>query len=182
MDDWTIFLDMDGVCTDFVKGALTLFDRMDLYGKVDAYLPYMESFDVSVHDFWKHIDAAGSGFWRNLEPLPWYEDMHTRLSELGKVVFLTSPARATHAASGKVAWLFDRYGADFRDFILAPEKHYCSHWPSSLLIDDQDKNVERWERAVLFPQPWNKWGCPPQPTLVVDDLLTMVRDMQRHAA
>jgi hypothetical protein len=181
-DDWTIFLDMDGVCTNFMKGALTLFDRMDLYGKVNTYLPASPELAVTHDEFWARIDGAGPEFWRNLEELPWYTVMRERLSELGKVVFLTSPSRAAHAASGKVAWMFDRYGHEFRDFVLAPDKHYCSSHPRGLLIDDLDRNVDPWPHSVLFPQPWNSLGHSPDPNTIVEDIIQMVKSSQRHAA
>ena len=56
-------------------------------------------------------------------------------------------------------WLKDRFGGDFREFLITRCKYLLSA-AGSVLIDDSDHNIEAFERhgqgkGVLFPQRWN---------------------------
>jgi hypothetical protein len=183
-DGWTIFLDMDGVCADFVKGALAAHGRLDLYGAPDVtWLP--DSIGMSEDDFWPTINALGAAFWRALEPYPWFAALHEGLADLGHVVFLSKPSRGADSATGKLQWLQDRFGPEFRDYIFTPRKRYLSRWPRAILVDDQDKNLEAWDGApsILFPQLWNAAARMPDPARIVDEILAEVRRLQaQHAA
>lgn len=179
---WTIFLDMDGVCADFVKGALKAHGRLDLYGAPGvAWLP--DSIGMSEDEFWQPINVLGSEFWRVLEAYPWFRVLYAGLSNLAHVVFLSKPSRGASSATGKLLWLQDRFGQGFRDYIFTPRKRYLSRWPRAILVDDQDKNFEAWEGAkIRFPQPWNAAARPPDPATVVDEILTEVRRIQASYA
>ena len=109
--------------------------------------------------FWETINAAGVDFWRQLEPYPWFEELYRELTLRGKVCFATSPTHSPNSATGKMAWLKDRFGSDFKEFIITRRKHYLSR-SGTLLLDDSDKQVREFVRrgsgsAVLFPQIWN---------------------------
>lgn len=173
-DGWTIFLDMDGVCVDFVKGALAAHGRLDLYNAPGVtWLP--DSIGMSEDAFWPPINALGIEFWRALEPYPWFAALHEGLADLGHVVFLSKPSRGAGSATGKLQWLQDRFGPEFRDYIFTPRKRYLSRWPRAILVDDQDKNLEAWDGAkILFPQPWNAAGHAPSPVCIVDEILAEV--------
>lgn len=163
---WTTFLDMDGVCVDFRTGALRAHDREDLSDKWTDWLPPIPlpgGGEIQEDKFWKVIDAQGVAFWRGLAAFPWFWKLHQGLEKLGKVIFLSSPSKAPHSVAGKLLWLQDRFGKDFRDYSLTPgiHKHYFAHAPNCCLVDDQQENVEGWEKFALFPQPWNEYGRRP---------------------
>jgi len=178
--EWTIFLDMDGVSVDFVKGALTAHNRMDLYGGDVGWIP--DTLGLTDAEFWRVINPMGVEFWRGLEPYVWFEALHTRVSALGKTIFLTKPSRGAESAAGKMLWLQDRFGHEFRDYILTPRKQFCAAWPYSILIDDQDQNLDAWPgRKVRFPQMWNQHRRSPDPTRIVDEIVSAVVALQRDA-
>lgn len=150
----TVFLDMDGVCCNFIKRALEIWGRMDLYEEA-TWLPTM--LGMTDATFWARIRPHEPSFWREIEPFPWFDELYKELTARARVVFLTSPARSANSLLGKVQWLQDRFGESFREYIITPRKFYCGHYPKGFLIDDQDKNMDAWQgHGYLFPQPWNR--------------------------
>jgi hypothetical protein len=154
----TLFVDMDGVCCDFMAPALALHGRS--YNEI---YPHTTEWDVSKvlgitdDQLWEPIEAAGIEWWENLP------ELLTKTKT--PIVFLTSPGRSEHAPNGKIAWLRRRFGREFRNFIVTPEKHYAAG-VGRYLIDDHPINYEDWCKhadmqtlpqpgGVLFPQPWN---------------------------
>lgn len=159
---YKIFLDLDGVCVDFVSAVYKTMGRDDLIGTWDKGAKTIsEAINVPYDKIWKKVDAQGSDFWRNLEPFPWYDKFYEELKKLAPVVFCTSPSWDAESLNGKKYWLEDRYGRDFRDFIITNQKYHVAK-PNSILIDDNEKNykefLEEGGRPLLFPQPWNILG------------------------
>lgn len=153
-------LDLDGVSVDFVGTALRLFDLnlADISWPPGQY-EIADVLGIDRNLFWENINAAGVEFWRGMAPYPWFEDLYRELSLRGKVCFATSPTYSPNSAAGKMAWLKDRFGSDFKEFIITRRKHHLSK-PNAILIDDSDRNVRDFvqkgsERSVLFPQIWN---------------------------
>ena len=156
----TIFLDLDGVCLSFVESSLRLFGRdfADITWPPGQY-NIADVLGMDRDHFWETINAAGIEFWRALEPYPWFEELYGELTLRGKVCFATSPTHSPNSAAGKMAWLKDRFGSDFKEFIITRRKHHLSR-SGTLLLDDSDKQVHEFTRkgsgsAVLFPQIWN---------------------------
>lgn len=160
MTNSTIFLDLDGVAVDFVSAALQLFGRE----LCDAAWPpgqydIADVLSMDRNSFWESVNGAGVDFWRNLQPYPWFEELYRELSKRGKVCFATSPTYSPHSAAGKMTWLKDRFGSDFKDFVITRRKYHLSR-AGTLLIDDSDRNVREFiergsGKAILFPQIWN---------------------------
>ena len=168
----TIFLDMDGVCCNFIKSALTVWERMDLYENA-VWLPDMLEIDEPT--FWARIRPHEPSFWREIEPFPWFDELYQELSKRGKVVFCTSPARSANSLLGKMQWLQDRFGEAFRDFIITPKKFYCGHYPNSILIDDLERNTDEWDgHCILFPQQWNSTKRKPDPNSIVSEIVSRI--------
>ena len=153
-----IYIDMDGVLSNFVKGALELFaqpDALDSWPLGSRDFPQV--LGVSRHEFWQRIASGGSQFWSELEPYPWLEEL-IALIEPRPWYILTSPSDCGSSADGKMQWLQRYFGEDFRRFLISPQKQLLAR-PKSVLIDDLDPNVERFTAAggtgLLFPQKWN---------------------------
>lgn len=176
--DWTIFLDMDGVCCNFVRAALAAHGRSDLEGDPKVtWLP--DSIGMGEEQFWQTINAAGVDFWRYMDPYPWFEALYPKLRGFGDVVFLSKPSRGADSATGKLQWLQDRFGPEFRDYIFTPRKRFVSRWPRAILVDDQDKNLETWAGAkIRFPQPWNAAARAPDPDTIVGEIVAHVQRLQ----
>jgi 5'(3')-deoxyribonucleotidase len=159
-----IYLDLDGVCVDFIRPAIDAhgYDTDAVMARWEANHPgefYPDkALAMEMERFWDHLATLGESFWANLQPYPWFEDLYARLDELGHVVFCTSSTRAPACVAGKLRWLQDRFGADFQDYILTAHKDRLAH-ANAFLIDDFDQNVARFASrggvGVLFPQFWN---------------------------
>ena len=158
-----ILLDMDGVLCDFVGSAARLFGKNPSY----VYANWKGDHDacpaeigVSPEKLWEKIEAEGEAFWTGLEPYPWAKEMYEWLVSKDDVVILTKPNYHPSCVAGKLAWLYSfTDNPRFGNYLIGPRKDACAR-PSSLLIDDNDANVESFVkaggRALLFPQPWNK--------------------------
>jgi hypothetical protein len=158
-----IFLDMDGVCADFVSGAARA------HGKDLASITWPRGcydiasvFGVSNREFAGKIKIHRSPFWSDLDPYPWLDEMLLDLGGLGRIVFVSSlgPFGAA-AASGKLLWLRTYVGREAaRDaiFVTADLRHRLAG-QDAILIDDNELTVREFIRAggygVVFPQPWN---------------------------
>ena len=156
----TTLLDLDGVCVSFVKAACQVHGRDFDEGSWPAgEYDIAKVLGMDEEEFWESIHRQGVDFWRGLEPYPWFERLYAELQRLGRVYFVTSPTDSSHSAAGKMLWLKDRFGGDFREFLITRCKYLLSS-AGSVLIDDSDRNIEAFERhgqgkGILFPQRWN---------------------------
>lgn len=162
-----IFIDMDGVLSDFIGGVSRLLGLEPAQvlerwprGEPHGYV----AFGLQTEDnFWQVIDGKlGSkveDFWASLEMCERAKDLYDLCSDRGPTFVLTSPSRNPASSSGKVRWLQRHFGQRFRSFILTQHK-YLMAAPGRVLIDDWDQNVEKWEKAggrsILVPRVWNQ--------------------------
>ncbi len=152
------YLDLDGVCADFTGGVMKLFghdpseqQRLPDWG-IESY------FDLSEDEFWNKIYLQGPEWWRNLEEYPWFNKLYALLKSKGDVYFVSCPSHDPLCTSGKMQWLQDRFGKNFRNYVFTSKKYLLA--PSGgILIDDSEKKcLKYWQakgRYILFPQPWN---------------------------
>lgn len=171
-----IFLDMDGVVSDFISASLRLHARLDA---LDAWPPgerdIPKVIGVSKGLFWKVIDAQGGDFWASLAPFPWMAELIALVREFGPLTVLTAPSLSPSCVEGKVRWLYEHFpkenGKRFTDFLIGPRKDLLAQL-GRVLIDDADANVEAFRaaggQAILFPQPWNR-------NFAIHDRLSYVR-------
>lgn len=158
-----VFLDMDGVLCDFMGGVLQLFnlEPAEVYkswprGEYD----FAKVLNVSKNEVWKRINSAGPNFWTNLQPCA---EMELLLEMLKRhhlpFTVLTSPSLDPGCAEGKIRWLQKIFGRHFRDYFVGPQKELLAA-PGRLLIDDCDKNVDKFldagGDAIPWPRPWNR--------------------------
>ena len=154
-----IYLDMDGVCCDFVKASLEVIGRKDLINNWPKGIVYIEDYlEMSHEQFWKKIDKIGYPFWSSLEETPWFKELYSELNKLGDVYFCTSPTRNPDCVKGKLMWLQDRFGERINNYIFIKDKFLLAR-KNDFLIDDFDSQcndfVKHGGNAILFPQPWN---------------------------
>lgn len=158
----SLYIDLDGVLCNFVKGCFDLFEEEFIPERwPDGEWEIGKVLGISKNHFWRIIDGGGHDFWANLEPLPWFDEL-VQLSNSIDPNFhlLTSPSRNPNCSKGKMIWIQKHFGWDFRRFILASakSKHHCSG-PNRILIDDKPSNIEDWIAAggtgILFPTVWN---------------------------
>lgn len=167
-----ICLDVDGVLVDWCGAVCRLFgedpqdvyDRWDFDGDPDITVPL----GITTEELWKMVNASGPEFWSGLQPYPWADALWDLCNKLAPTSLLTATSEDPHSASGKMMWMQNRWGVKFRDFLIGSQKQFCAR-PGAILVDDQDKNCEKFvmeedgtptgASAVLFPQPWNSLSC-----------------------
>ncbi len=155
-----VFLDMDGVLTNFHKGVCDSFDQL------------YDLSNLSMWDFWKDwkpkttrtniIDICDQDFWAELE---WHDEGHEILHALEDIygaenIFLvTKPMPNPGSWTGKKMWVDEhlfRYGDRL---IITEASRAMLASPTSLLVDDSQKNVDDFRmaggQAILIPRPWN---------------------------
>lgn len=169
MQNKLIYLDMDGVCANFVRGVGILYKRpaLDLeYRTLSKRLGYEEPpwnfFPMITKDeatAWKRIAEEGWEFWRNLEET----DEYTELLEMLRgyeIVFVSHPTRSADSIKGKLLWLQDRFTDVFSNYFLGGWNKASLAGSGGILIDDNQDNVDKYiaagGMAILFPRPWNR--------------------------
>ena len=144
----TIFLDADGVLTNWNKQACKLF-KIDS-SKIDHY-----DFDslVGRKVLFEKIDNEEIGFWSTLEIFDWAKKIIELCNKLGNLSILTSPGEWVFAASGKMMHFKEHFPDT--SFIITKDRHLCAR-KNALLIDDTEKNVNKFieagGHALLFPK------------------------------
>lgn len=151
-----ILLDIDGVLADFVAGVAKLHGEDP--GSVCTW-NFFEQWGLTASDFWTPL---GREFWASL-PLTSESMRVLEMCEaaVGKqnVALLTSPCETDGCLEGKRDWV-QKCFPDYRHrLLIGAAKEFCAS-PSSLLIDDHDKNCEAFIAAggvaCVFPRPWNR--------------------------
>jgi len=139
-----LFLDMDGVLTDFTAACEKLGDNMMFWYSNDREL------------FWKKITFAGIGFWSEMSWMPEGRELHGFLRSSGLCPTILSalpgPERKKaliNAREGKIKWLRKELGPSYAEAAILcyrPEKALQSGF-SRVLIDDNSENIREWEEA-----------------------------------
>jgi 5'(3')-deoxyribonucleotidase len=167
----TIFLDLDGVITNFHLPIMNLYKA-----KMDSEADYPHEFlwnivgatnklrakwggsQLTQAEFW---DPLPFSFWKKLKKYEYADHFISMLEEIGEVSILTSPTKSTSCLSGKYSWIKSNLPRYKRKFFIGAPKHDLAH-PNAILIDDRDKNCEDFVaaggRSILVPRPWNNRG------------------------
>ena len=177
---YNLYLDMDGVCVDWLKSALTVLGREDLIDNMPRGVSNIsEATGINMKEIWEIIQENGSDWWRNLPELPWFRELYESLDRIGPVTILTAPSRDPNCAKGKIQWLRDKFGKEFRDFIITSHKYHCAG-PNKILIDDTLSKCQNFinsgGKAVLFPTDFNDllWQFKENKNINQANLLTYV--------
>ncbi|TVR14814.1 MAG: hypothetical protein EA401_03810 [Planctomycetota bacterium] len=172
MDQRLILLDMDGVLCDFAGGVAALFGQPGPRCADDAHKPLHEYLGIPKGQMWGRIGKVGSRLWEELQPLPWAEALVALCRDHGDILIATSPSLNPGSLAGKLTWMQRRFGRNFRDFAITPQKHLMAA-ANRFLIDDTAKHVEAFRQgggqALLFPS-WENGGL-----LNCSDPLALVR-------
>lgn len=154
-----IFLDLDGVISDYITPSLKLWDFDPADYPVNCWNTW-EALGISLGDYVGMIDKQPT-FWREIKPYHWKDALVGFLDDLDiPWSILTSPWIFQHPTmhSDKVAWVREHVGRHVKPHI-GDEKFLLAK-PGHLLIDDSNAQVESFiahgGNAVLFPQRWNK--------------------------
>ncbi len=158
MSDYTCYLDMDGVCTDFVVGVLD-FHKSDIRVK-DVRWGMEEQLKIDKNTFWKGLDYF---FWSNLA---WTGEGQTLIQELedifgDNIAIVSSPCKTIGCRDGKAHWV-ENYLPNYKDKLFLGNKFNIGLLasPNKILIDDHELYISQFKEAggkgILVPRPWNK--------------------------
>ncbi len=158
-----ILLDMDGVLTDFVGGALRIHGWTR---EAFEHVWPLQSYDLAgpmgltEEAFWRPISAMNEVFWMGLQPLPWARELMELIRSVTDDWYIVSrPSQDPSCYSGKAFWL-KRFFQDqsFDRFVLTPHKHIFVG-PNVLLIDDLEENINNFVAVggdgLVFPSRHN---------------------------
>jgi 5'(3')-deoxyribonucleotidase len=129
-----IYLDLDGVMSDFDKGF------RDRFGA--------EPNDFSDSQMWKMINSYET-FYADLPMMPGALRLFEKLTDSFEVIILTACPRSnyTKAALQKKAWVREHLSDDVMILPVMGGKNKAlfMHEPGDVLIDDMEKNCKAWE-------------------------------------
>jgi hypothetical protein len=153
-----VFLDLDGVLVDFVGGAFAHHGKSLPMREVRWDFPKQLGFeDAWAESFWAGL---GYDFWANLD---WTAEGQALLAQLeglfgDRIALLTSPAKTSGCAEGKLAWIGRHLPKYARRYFIGPPKELIAG-PGKILVDDHEENTRKFAaaggRAILVPRPWN---------------------------
>ena len=157
-----IFLDLDGVCCDFLGSVLKLFGMTEYdylkHAKSSNKHPYdilNDCIGCDSYTMWNAVNKK-ENFWSDINKFPWFNVMFKTLQNFAPVYFLTSSPSAD-ANYGKLKWIQNNVGYNFdRKLILchSENKRFLSK-RGRILIDDMDSNVNEWREegghSIKFP-------------------------------
>ena len=148
-----IKIDIDGVMSDWLKGCCEVCEldsnneefRSDT--KAGIEVPDIKSNDITQKEMWGKIVEMGSSWWKDLDVLPWANDLIELANKYGEVAFLSSPGNlnkfpesVAEACKGKMEWVY-KYFKEI-PVILCRDKHLCAS-SNSILIDDSKVKVDK---------------------------------------
>lgn len=150
-----VWLDMDGVIANWLKGALDLCDvnlnDKAIRKKIKTEANILEDSDIVDKDtLWANIRKEGIDFWQNLELFPWSKKLYQALEDVAdEFSILSSPGSfpdvASQACAGKTLWL-EKHFNNKRDYFFGYNKHRCAD-EQSILIDDGQHKIDQFIEA-----------------------------------
>lgn len=163
-----IILDKDEVLADFVSGACHAWgvSPADVQGVWEPGIWHVKhpiakllQREISEEEFWEPINDQGAGFWEDLEPLPWFDELIALVKRhTDDWHIATSPSKHITCYDGKVRWIKKKFGNDFNRFSINPHKEIYAN-PYTVLIDDRDENVRLFRNTdKVRPAPLSGWG------------------------
>lgn len=158
-----IYIDMDGVLTSFVSGYLKWNDvdpRPVLKNwpkneyQIENVIPNV-AIKYQIEDlpkqFWSSLDETAE---MNMLLLYCLKCFHRN-----NIYILSTPTSHKDCISGKLEWLDKHLKFMPRDRIIFEKEKWKYANPTSILIDDSDKNVNEFRQhggyAILIPRQWN---------------------------
>jgi hypothetical protein len=131
---YIIYCDMDGVLVDFDRGY------QELTGMTTQQADAMGG-----DTFWEPLTKAGAKWWITLNWMPDGKQLWNYIKKYTPIL-LSAPSKQESSRLGKRVWV-KRELPDVK-LILRPasqKQQYAS--PTSILIDDREKNIDQWEAA-----------------------------------
>ena len=155
-------LDMDGVLANFVAGMCSRHGRTSPYLDPANFgnFEMAEPWGMDQDTFWSVADLE---FWVGLPVLDGAYALVAGLEHIfgrENICILSAPPKeSVDCVRGKLLWLKEHFGDYANSFLMGPKKEFCAA-PNHLLVDDYDRNVDKFRAAggsaVQVPRPWNR--------------------------
>ena len=139
-----LFLDMDGVLTDFDWQFERWFGK-----KIQVWLYKSDSAARRTIDL--HLTTAPEEFWSDMPWMPGAEEFWREMVPRSPVI-LSSPHFAPACAAGKHAWVRKHLGEKV-PVILDTAKGAHGR-PDDLLVDDTPSNSQGWKGRFVLHRNW----------------------------
>jgi hypothetical protein len=132
--EYTIYCDMDSVLVDFDLGYQELTGMTTQQADANG-----------VEAFWKPLTKAGAKFWITLQWMPDGKQLWDYIKKYNPIL-LSAPSREESSKLGKRVWVKRELpGVKLILKYASQKQEYAS--PTSILIDDRQKNIDQWEAA-----------------------------------
>ena len=135
--EYEIYVDLDGVLTDFDK-------QLDLFTGIKDGRQYEKQ--KGTEAFWAAIAKGGLKYWSDM---PWMSDGKTLWQYIKhkKVKILSAPAKTiSESSQGKRIWVKKNLG-NVELVLRAADKKQEFAKKNAILIDDYDKNIQQWKSS-----------------------------------
>lgn len=156
-----VFLDMDGVITDFRRGVCEAFGfsydnptRKWIFWDDWPNVTFEMVDAICVQEFWRTLNFTHDGKtllygWVGL------------MNKFDDITLLTTPMPNPGTWTGKYLWVKENMPAKFMENIIMLRGSKAQlAGPNTLLIDDKDENIQEFVAAggqgILVPRPWNE--------------------------
>lgn len=147
-----VFLDMDGVVSDWDRAACDLmgvdYDKIRWDGEEEAIEQFVDR--DAIND---KVNEGYDDFFATMPPFPHTEEL-MKVCEEANGIILTAPMKNCPGTYvGKVKWVRQYWPGTYR-MIITHHKEACAK-PTALLIDDRKSNCDAFlnagGNAILFP-------------------------------
>ena len=132
---YSVFVDMDGVLTDFDKAYYELTGMKSSEAKSK----------LSVQEFWFPIKNAGRDWWINMDWMPDGKKLWSYIKKYDPTL-LSAPSIERSSKVGKRGWVNNNLsGTKLIMTRSSNKKKYAT--PTSVLIDDTKRNIDDWNSS-----------------------------------
>lgn len=165
----TIFLDMDGVIADWNRQfcIISKIDNDEIIKNWPAGVTEINDvLGITKSQMWGRV-GANKDFWLDIPVFPYAHELVDYLRGRYEVRICTSPSSDPQCVADKLKWLAKNKFKFGKKYHINPEKWPLAG-PGRMLIDDMDKNIDKWANppeswaiggeTFLFPQVWNSAG------------------------
>jgi 5'(3')-deoxyribonucleotidase len=157
-----VFLDMDGVITDFVRGCFRHHNHSEneiLHHGVVEWDVHKQLGIEDTNVFW---EDKGFDFWANLEWCPEGKELVKGLESMfgDNICIISSPCYTQGCIEGKRAWIKENLPQYQKKVLFGSCKEFLAG-PRRILVDDHDHNLNKFKAsgglACPIPRPWNSY-------------------------
>lgn len=131
-NNYTIYLDMDGVLCDFNLS----FQKLTNY---QCKTPRVYELTFGRDEFYKVVKEAGKSFWSNMDWMPDGKLIWNYLEKYHPII-LSKPMDFQECYDGKEEWIVNNLGPA-TPFVITKEKEFYAD-EKAILIDDMPPNVQ----------------------------------------